>query len=187
MNTMQNVKQFTGTETLPPAAAGAKKGAARSWELLTGLNQSLAHAIDLRSRTKQTHWSAKGGNFHALHKMFADFSSELDSIADELAERIMALGGLPVSTPSMIARISKLPPCPIGIVQATGHFDALVASYEVALKHLAPTMNKAVPGDDHATASILTGFARLLKEQKGNVAAHIPVEWATPAKRRSIG
>ncbi len=186
MDNLENVKQFKANETPSPAPHFIAKVSTPNSEMIAVLNQSLAHAIDLRSRTKQAYWSAKGGSFYALHKMFDDFSDSLDSVADELATRVMALGGVPVWTQAAIEKTSKLPAYPAGAVQALDHLDALIASYEAASRHLPPAMAKAVQAGDHATASIVTSFAKLLDEQAGFVAAHVPVEWIASPRKQTV-
>lgn len=184
MNTTATLDQFKTVGSKQPLAFKTGKDEAKDVDVVSVLNQSLAHAIDLRSRTKQAYWSAKGGNFYTLHKMFNDFSSELDSITDELAARVMALGGIPVRTISVVAKTSKLPDYPMGIVQASEHLDALIASYEAAAQHLPGTMRKVIQSGDHTTASVVTGFAKLLDAQVSFFTAHIPAEWVAPTRKQ---
>lgn len=186
MNIISKVEQFAFSEDPRSATPRAEKGGVKNWEILAALNQCLAHAIDLRSRTKQAYWSAKGGNFYMLHKKFNDFSGDLDAIADEFAARVLVLGGIPVRTISIAAKTSRLPFYPLGALKALEHLDAVIASYEAASKHLPAAMRKVVQAGDHPTASIITGFARLLDEQVGFITAHIPVEWVASSKRRLI-
>ena len=186
MNTIQNVKQFKTIGAKRPVVMGANNVRAKDWEVIVALNQSLAHAIDLRSRIKQAYWSAKGGNFYMVHKRFNDFSNDLDAIADEFAARVLALGGVPVRTISIVARTSKLPPYPLGTLKALEHLDAVIASYDAASTHLPVIMRKVVQTGDHPTASVITGFSKLLDEQVGFITAHIPAEWVAGPKKQSV-
>jgi starvation-inducible DNA-binding protein len=173
MNVMEKSKPAKDT-VVHPAAFELKVGADKSGDLLSALNQSLAHVIDLRSRVKQAHWSARGSSFYTLHKMFADFSTELDAIADEISGRVLALGGTPDWTPATIAKISKLPPFPAYKEGATEYLGALVGSYQGVSKQLPAVMTIAARGGDHATASVITACAKLIDEQSSFVAAHLP-------------
>lgn len=186
MNTIATVSPFRKKEAMQQVAMKTDKDAARKSEVIVALNQSLAHAIDLRSRIKQAYWSAKGGNFYMLHKKFNDFSNDLDAIADEFAARVLALGGVPVRTISIVARTSKLPPYPLGALKALEHLDAVIASYEAASKYLPTVMRQVVHIGDHATASIVTGFAKLLDDQVGFITAHVPVEWVASSRKHSL-
>ena len=187
MNTIQNVKQFKTIGAKRPVVMGANNVRVKDWEVIVALNQSLAHAIDLRSRIKQAYLSAKGGNFYMLHKKFNDFSNDLDAIADEFAARVLALGGVPVRTISMVAKTSRLPFYPLGVVKVLEHLDAVITSYEAASKYLPAIMNKVVLSGDHATASIVTGFAKLLDEQVAFITSHIPVEWVAGPNKQLVG
>ena len=62
-------------------------------KLIGLLNQRLADAADLKSQAKQAHWNVKGANFIALHELFDQVSTEMDTHVDDIAERITTLGG----------------------------------------------------------------------------------------------
>jgi starvation-inducible DNA-binding protein len=185
MSTIEKVKPFKDA-VIHPAVFDDKPASAKSGEILEALSVALAQAIDLRSRTKQAHWSAKGGSFYALHKMFQDFSVELDSVADDIAGRIMALGGSPGWTPASVAKISKLPVYATSKESSIAYLEQLTLSYQAASKQLPGVMAIAAKSDDHATANIISGFAKLLDEQMSFVAAHMPLEWTPPDRKYSV-
>src|SRR4051812_44250947 len=58
------------------------------------LNDRLADAIDLQTQTKQAHWNVKGPNFIALHQLFDKISEDAGENVDEIAERVVQLGGV---------------------------------------------------------------------------------------------
>lgn len=71
-------------------------------EALTTL---LADTYALYFKTHSYHWNVEGPHFYALHKMFEEQYGALHDAADELAERIRALGvKAPVSYAAMAAR-----------------------------------------------------------------------------------
>lgn len=184
MNTMQDTKHFKESTVLQTAAFNSEKQSDKTWDIVSALNQNLAHAIDLRGRAKQVYWGFRGGSFYAIHKMFDDFSNELDSVSDLISARIMAMGGVPVWTPASVIKLSKLPSYPAGPTQSQELMDTLVASYAAATKNLPTAMAKVTQRGDYVTAGILAEFAKLLEKQAAYVAAHIPAEWAaTPARQ----
>jgi starvation-inducible DNA-binding protein len=187
MNThaSSNVSKFKSNEPKRPTFLDAEKEKPEKWEIVALLNQSLSHAIDLRSRTKQAYWSAKGGNLYTLQKMLNDFSLELDRSTDKLAARVMALGGIPVRTIAIVAATSKLPNYPSGIVQSSDHLEALIASYEAASEHLPAAMRMVVDANDYPTATIFTEFAQMLDEHVSSFSAHIPAEWVNALMQKS--
>ena len=82
------------------------------------LNRHLATATDLVSQLKQAHWNVVGENFIALHELFDRQADLLRGYADEYAERIRALDGLPQGTVRQAAVASELPEFPEGEVDA---------------------------------------------------------------------
>jgi starvation-inducible DNA-binding protein len=183
--TATNVSPMKKDEPHVPNFLNKEKNKAEIWKIIGLLNQSLAHTIDLRSRTKQAYWSAKGGNLYTLQKMLNDFSLQLDHMTDKMAARVMALGGIPVRTISNVAAASKLPNYPSGIVQSSDHLDALIQSYESASEHLPDAMRKVVAENDYPSAHVFSQFAKILDEHVSLLAAHIPAEWVESQKKKA--
>jgi starvation-inducible DNA-binding protein len=184
-NAASNVSSFKSAEPKVPKFFKHEKDSEQNLQIVGYLNQSLAHAIDLRSRTKQAYWSAKGDNLYTLQKMLNDFSLELDRATDQLAARVMAMQGIPVRTIAIVAATSKLPNYPTGLVQASDHLTALIASYEATAEHLPAAMRLVVQINDYPTATILTNFAKLLDEHVSLFSAHIPAEWVAASSKKS--
>jgi starvation-inducible DNA-binding protein len=184
MNTIENIKGFAKASPVPATKLHTDAGSGEVWDMVTLLNLHLGHAAELRARTKQAYWNAKGANFYTVHKMFDDFSDELDSIADDIASRIMALGGIPAWVPPYAGKAPEFPPYPYKSSDAVQHFEALIGSYQWAGSKLPATVAKAASLDDFATAAVVTGFVKLIDEQMGVIAAHLPPQWtAKPASK----
>ncbi len=56
------------------------------------LNARLADSLDLKSQAKQAHWNVKGPSFIALHELFDEVATKVDTHVDDIAERITELG-----------------------------------------------------------------------------------------------
>lgn len=56
------------------------------------LNHYLADSYCVYLKTQNFHWNVKGPHFYALHLLFEKHYEELANAADEIAERIAALG-----------------------------------------------------------------------------------------------
>jgi len=171
MSSMHEVKQLTNSRQSTDSQADYPQG---SDKVIDALNQCLSHAIDLSCRTKQAFWSARSRNFYALHKMFDDFRSDLDSIADELASRVIALGGSPAWIPAVVASTSKLPDYPPSPQIVDGHLMGLFESYRTAIRHVNSIMNEVAKTSDYATSSVIVGYIKLLDEQAALVSLHVP-------------
>jgi starvation-inducible DNA-binding protein len=76
------------------------------------LQARLSDALDLQAQVKEAHWNVKGANFIALHEMFERMASDIASAADDIAERIVALGGYADGRTATTARSTTLPQWP---------------------------------------------------------------------------
>lgn len=56
------------------------------------LNKLLANEFVLYTKTRNYHWNVTGANFFELHKLFEGQYEQLQSIIDDTAERIRAIG-----------------------------------------------------------------------------------------------
>ncbi|MCP8882343.1 DNA starvation/stationary phase protection protein [Devosia sp. XJ19-1] len=70
---------------------------------LTGL---LAQVLALQIRTKGCHWHVSGPHFRSLHSLFDEQAEQLADTADELAERVRALGATTIASLSDLVQAS---------------------------------------------------------------------------------
>jgi starvation-inducible DNA-binding protein len=103
----------------------------KSWTAIcAALTPVLVDGIDLHSQIKVAHWNIKGPHFAALHPLFDTFATELAAHNDEIAERILTLGGLAVGTARHVAKKSSLPDYPQDLTQDLEHAALLAARIE---------------------------------------------------------
>lgn len=67
-------------------------------ELQMVLNRQLANWSVLYFKLHHYHWFVKGDQFFELHQKFEEFYNEAALILDQVAERLLAIGGIPSST-----------------------------------------------------------------------------------------
>src|SRR5436305_14538665 len=77
------------------------------------LNSRLADCIDLQTQTKQAHWNVKGPNFIALHELFDKINEDAEDYVDDIAERVVQLGGVAEGTARTVAKRSSLSEYPV--------------------------------------------------------------------------
>ena len=63
----------------------------------SALNPLLANTMVLRDLYKKHHWQVSGATFYQLHLLFDKHYNEQVELMDALAERIVALGGVPLA------------------------------------------------------------------------------------------
>ena len=67
-------------------------------DLTKELNQLLSDYHIYYQNTRGFHWNIKGKNFFELHRKFEELYTEALQTIDELAERILTIGGQPLHT-----------------------------------------------------------------------------------------
>ncbi|MBS5933178.1 MAG: DNA starvation/stationary phase protection protein [Clostridiales bacterium] len=77
-------------------------------ELLKELNEFLADLNVLYRKLQNYHWNVKGKNFFVLHGKLEEYYNGVNSEIDEIAEKILMLGGQPLGTMKDYLEISKI-------------------------------------------------------------------------------
>jgi starvation-inducible DNA-binding protein len=124
------------------------------------LNARLADAIDLKTMCKQAHWSVRGPQFIALHKLFDHVAEDVDEYADVIAERVGQLGGIAEGTARVAAQRSSLNDYPLTLFSGEEHVAALsdvLAQFARATRMGIDEMDEL---GDAVSADIFTEIAR---------------------------
>jgi DNA-binding ferritin-like protein (oxidative damage protectant) len=72
------------------------------------LNRLLADEYVLYTKTRKYHWNVTGPRFKPLHDFFKAQYEELETIIDEVAERVPQLGGKAVATLEEFSAVATL-------------------------------------------------------------------------------
>jgi starvation-inducible DNA-binding protein len=136
------------------------------------LNERLVDLIDLKLQTKTAHWNVRGPNFIGLHELFDQIAEVVDGFADEVAERLTALGGLTEANTQAVAKRTSLKPYPTDITAGSDHVDALSTALAAAAKGVRASIDEAEEHDDAVTADLFTEVAAGLDKKLWFVEAH---------------
>lgn len=82
----------------------------RSNQLIEKLNDLLANYQVFYQNTRGFHWNIKGDKFFELHLKFEELYTDLQLKIDEIAERILTLGGTPLHTFNDYLAMSQVKP-----------------------------------------------------------------------------
>ena len=83
-------------------------------DVVKELNQQVANWTVAYTKLHNFHWYVKGPNFFSLHTKFEELYDEASQYVDDLAERILAIGGNPIGTltesldKSIVKKLEKL-------------------------------------------------------------------------------
>ncbi len=98
-------------------------------ETIAILDKRLVALIDLQLTLKHVHWNVVGPNFIAVHEMLDPQVDAVREMSDEVAERIAALGGVPVGTAGSIAQRRDWEDYSLGKASVEEHLGALDIVY----------------------------------------------------------
>lgn len=126
------------------------------------LQACLTDGIDLYNTTRQAHWNVKGPNFHGLHLMFETFYTTLEADIDELAERLVQIGGTAIGASQDVAAKTRLAPYPGELKAGRDHVLALTERYAALAQSVREGIDDTDDAGDADTADILTGVSKNL-------------------------
>ncbi|MGY0021072.1 Dps family protein [Streptomyces sp. cg35] len=141
--------------------------------LIIGLLQQRLHALnDLHLTLKHVHWNVVGPHFIAVHEMLDPQVNRVRDMADDVAERLAALGGVAQGTPGALVRERTWEDYSVGRADAIAHLGALDLVYTGVIESLRDAV-KQVGAIDPATEDLLIGQLRDLEQFQWFVRAHL--------------
>ncbi|MDR2429869.1 MAG: DNA starvation/stationary phase protection protein Dps [Puniceicoccales bacterium] len=138
------------------------------------LNQVLADLSDLHSHAKYAHWNVRGPGFFPQHELFDKLAGEFFEPLDDIAERIVALGGTARGTVRAIAAASALPEFP-SEAGKPGFIVALAERAAGVAKSVRAGVDATAGAGDTGTSDLLTGLSRTLDKALWFLEAHTRV------------
>jgi DNA-binding ferritin-like protein len=99
MSAQQTIRQEFGTIQENPVRLDKEKAE----QSIDALNADLAATYVLYHQLRKHHWTVAGPEHEVLHDWLGDAAEGAEESADEMAERVAALGGVPVSGLSELA------------------------------------------------------------------------------------
>jgi starvation-inducible DNA-binding protein len=137
------------------------------------LNATLADTIDLTNGVRMAHWTVRGPHFAALHALFETFYDQLGTATDDIAERVVQLGGTPDGTTQLVGEKSRLDAYPTGLRDGIDHVKALADRYAALAATVRAGIDAADEAGDADTADLMTGLSRTLDKALWMLEAHL--------------
>ena len=118
-------------------------------KVVEALQQLLADYQVFYTNLRGFHWNIKGHGFFVLHSKFEDMYNDAAEKVDELAERILMLGGVPVNKFSEYLKVAK-------VKEVSG-----VSCADEALENVLDTYGQFIEGVSKFSPSFLCPKPRL--------------------------
>jgi starvation-inducible DNA-binding protein len=144
-------------------------------EMTELLGARLADAADLQTQCKQAHWNVKGPSFIALHELFDKVNEDVEGYVDDIAERIVQLGGYADASVRTVAKASTLPAYPRA-VSGRDNVDALSTALAAFGKSVRAAIDTSDKAGDKDTADLFTEISRGIDKWLWFVEAHLQAE-----------
>jgi starvation-inducible DNA-binding protein len=136
------------------------------------LQKQLSTYNDLHLTLKHIHWNVVGPNFIGVHEMIDPQVELVRGYADELAERIAALGGSPQGTPGAIVKDRTWDDYSVGRDTVQAHLAALDLVYSGVIEDTRKAIDETEELD-RVTQDILIDHAAELEKFQWFVRAHL--------------
>ena len=146
------------TTHLPPLGAAARE------EVILLLQQELVELTALALTGKQLHWTVVGEFFRPLHAQLDELVDSWRSLADTVAERIVAVGGTPDGQASTVASTSAWEPIPARAIESQEVIRILARRLAEAAEQARNRMNR-LGNLDLASQDVAIQVLRELEKQ----------------------
>ena len=104
MSTQKTVQQEAGTVEENALRMDTEKAE----QIIEALNTDLADAYVLYHQLHKHHWNVEGAEFLEVHVFLQEVYEDVEAAADDLAERLQALGGVPHASMTVLAENSTV-------------------------------------------------------------------------------
>lgn len=122
-----------------------------------GLQELLANLQLYYTNLRGFHWNVKGEVFYSAHERFEGFYDDTAAKVDEVAERILMLGGVPAHNYSDYLKVSTIKES--GVVNNHKEIVKLILDYLKVLIGLERRLlETASEGDDEGTVTLIGDF-----------------------------
>ncbi len=136
------------------------------------LQKQLSTYNDLHLTLKHVHWNVVGPNFIGVHEMIDPQVELVRGYADELAERIAALGASPQGTPGAIIKDRTWDDYSVGRDTVSAHLAALDLVYTGVIEDIRKAIGETEELDP-VSQDILIDQAAELEKFQWFVRAHL--------------
>ncbi|MCG8575216.1 MAG: DNA starvation/stationary phase protection protein [Flavobacteriales bacterium] len=131
----------------------------KATQLVEGLNELLANYQIFYSNVRGFHWNIKGEKFFELHVKFEELYTDLQLKIDEIAERILTLGGEPEHRFSIYLQQAQIKET-TSVSSAIDTVNFVLRSLETLLVKQRAILTVSGDAEDEGTNSMMSDYIR---------------------------
>lgn len=128
-------------------------------QLVEKLNDLLANYMVFYQNTRGLHWNIKGNKFFELHLKFEELYTNLLVKVDEVAERILTLGGVPVHTFDDYTKSSSILALK-NVSQPGEAVKSLLDAFQILILKQRELLDLAANANDEGTNALMSDYIR---------------------------
>lgn len=127
--------------------------------LVKKLNDLLANYMIFYQNTRGLHWNIKGEKFFELHLKFEELYTNLLVKVDEVAERILTLGGVPFHTFEDYSQNSSIRAVK-NISAASEAVKSLLDAFQIVILKQRELLDLSAEANDEGTNALMSDYIR---------------------------
>lgn len=139
--------------------------ATQAGKTVNSLQQLLADFQVFYTNLRGFHWNIQGKSFFTLHSKFEEMYDDTAEKVDEIAERILMLGGTPANKFSDYLKASKVKEV-AGVTCGDEAMKNILDTFSVIIKEERAVLEQASEAGDESTVALMSDY---LKEQEKTV------------------
>ena len=151
MSTQKTVRQEAGTVGENPVRLDEEKAE----QILAALNTDLADAYVLYHQLHKHHWNVDGAEFRDIHVFLQEAYENVEAAADEVAERLQAIGGVPHASMATLSEHATVEPEDEDVYDIRTSLENDLEMYGDIIESYREHIELAEGLGDHATAQML--------------------------------
>lgn len=131
----------------------------KSQLLADKLNHLLADYMIFYQNTRGLHWNIKGEKFFELHLKFEELYNNLLIKVDEIAERILTLGAVPLHTFEDYKNATKITSVK-NVSEGDQGIHAILVAFKIIIIQQRELLNLAADANDEGTNALMSDYIR---------------------------
>lgn len=136
------------------------------------LNLQIANWTVMYTKLHNFHWYVTGGSFFTLHEKFEELYNEAAGYIDEIAERLLAIGGKPVATLRESLSIATVAEA-AGGESPQAMVSVVIDDFKKLANELKEGMNAAEEAQDEASGDLLLGILTSIEKHNWMLSAYL--------------
>lgn len=121
------------------------------------LNELLANYQVFYMNTRGFHWNIKGENFFELHQKFEELYTDLQIKIDELAERVLTLGHVPLHSYTEYTKVSTIKEV-VNVSSGKAAIREILAAYAILLPLQREILQTSGDSNDEGTNALMSEY-----------------------------